>query len=68
MMIAVRYRDGSYDRVKASSLDHLLATNQVELFWRSSGPVLVGRDPIRKQRVVEPYWGKDRRAAERLAV
>lgn len=62
MLIPVRYRDGTYDRIRAVCLDRLIATNRVEVFWRSSGPVIVGLDPVRGQRDPASYRGIERRA------
>jgi len=62
MMIAVRFKDGTYDRVKDSYLDRLIGANKVEIFWRSSGPVLVGRDPVRGRSNAGCYRGVERRA------
>jgi hypothetical protein len=61
MMISVRYKDGTYDRVKDVYLDHLIGANKVEVFWRSSGPVVVGRDPVRGQANASLYRGVERR-------
>lgn len=62
MMIPVRYKDGSYDRVKDVYLDYLIGANKVEIFWRSSGPVVVGRDPVRGKDGSSFYRGLERRA------
>ncbi|ABA89003.1 hypothetical protein Pcar_1760 [Syntrophotalea carbinolica DSM 2380] len=61
MMISVRYKDGTYDRIKNIYLDYLIATNKVDVFWRSSGPVVVGRDPVRGQQNTSFYRGVERR-------
>jgi hypothetical protein len=47
MMIRVMYSDGRFDLIKPSALDHLLAQNCLASFQRSSGWVVVGRDPLR---------------------
>jgi hypothetical protein len=64
MMIPVRYKDGTYDRVKDIYLDYLIGANKVDVFWRSSGPVVVGRDPVRGQRNSSFYRGTERRARD----
>lgn len=61
-MIPVRYKDGTYDRVKDVYLDYLIGANKVDVFWRSSGPVVVGRDPVRGQYSSKIYRGLDRRS------
>jgi len=64
MMIPVRYKDGTYDRVKDIYLDYLIGANKVDVFWRSSGPVVVGRDPVRGQSNSSFYRGTERRARD----
>jgi hypothetical protein len=61
MMISVQYKDGTYDRVKDLYLDQLIGANKVDVFWRTSGPVVVGRDPIRGKHNASLYRGVERR-------
>lgn len=62
MMISVRYKNGTYDRVDDHYLDQLIKAHKVEVFWRSSGPVVVGRDPIRGDHNSSLYHGVERRS------
>jgi hypothetical protein len=62
MMIPVQYRDGTYDRVKDLYLEQLISANKVDVFWRTSGPVVVGRDPIRGKHNSSLHHGVERRA------
>ena len=62
MMIRVMYSDGRFDLVKPSTLDLLLKQNSLASFKRSSGWVVVGRDPIRGSGGVA-YPGPERRVA-----
>lgn len=47
MMIRVMYSDGRFDMVKPSLLEQLLKQEAITSFKRSSGWVVVGRDPTR---------------------
>lgn len=62
MLISVRYKNGTYDRVSDQYLEQLIRSNRVEVFWRSSGPVVVGRDPIRGKQNSSLYHGVERRS------
>lgn len=60
MMIRIRYPDGKYDMVKVSRLDYLIAKKRISEFRRTTGWVIIGRDPIRKNKR-ESYRGPERR-------
>ena len=62
MMIRVMYSDGRFDMVKPSLLEKLLKEEAVTSFKRSSGWVVVGRDPIRGSGDAD-YRGTERRVA-----
>lgn len=62
MLISVRYKDGTYDRINEVYLDQLIRAQKIEVFWRTSGPVVVGRDPIRGQHNASLYRGIERRS------
>ena len=47
MMIRVMYSDGRFDMVKPGLLEQLLRQEAITSFKRSSGWVVVGRDPLR---------------------
>ena len=63
MMIRVMYNNGSFDMVKPALLDNLLGSQKVTSFKRSTGWVVVGRDPIRAASRSARYHGPERRAA-----
>ncbi len=63
MLIHVLYKDNRYDYVKGFMLDALIATERVVRFRRSSGWVIIGRDPVRKRADNKPFAGVERRAA-----
>jgi hypothetical protein len=48
MMIRVQYSGGEYDYVRPEILDKKLTTGEIKKFSRSTGWVVVGRDPIRE--------------------
>ncbi len=47
------------DSVPPHVLDHMLVSGEVHAFERSTGWVMVGRDPIRS--AIRPYYGFERR-------
>lgn len=47
MLIPVIFNDGRQDMVKPFVLDQLIETKVIASFHRSSGWVVIGRDPIR---------------------
>jgi len=60
MMIRVMYNDGRFDMVKPDRLDDLIEKEVVTSFKRSTGWVVVGRDPIRNSGRAD-YGGAERR-------
>lgn len=60
MMIRIRYPDGRFDMVKGTRLEYLIATKRISGFRRSTGWVVIGRDPIRKNSE-GAYCGPERR-------
>ena len=49
MIIAVKYADGTTDRVQTMLLDRLIRSGAITRFRRTSGWVVIGQDPIRRQ-------------------
>jgi hypothetical protein len=49
MIIAVKYADGTTDRVQTMLLDRLIRSGAITRFRRTSGWVVIGKDPIRQQ-------------------
>jgi hypothetical protein len=62
MMIRVMYSDGRFDLVKPATLGLLLNRNALASFKRSTGWVVVGRDPLRGAGGCA-YLGPERRLA-----
>lgn len=63
VLIAVQYRNGSFDMVKEAMLDKLIAEQKISLFRRESGWVVVARDPVRRRNSSGRYYmGIERRA------
>ena len=60
MMIRVMYSDGRFDIVKPKLLEDLIEQEVVTSFKRSTGWVVVGRDPIRNSGITD-YGGAERR-------
>ena len=63
MLIRVMYDNGKFDMVKPQLLNSLLESRKVSSFKRSSGWVVVGRDPVRCMRLTTDYKGPERRVA-----
>jgi len=62
VLIAVQYRNGTFDMVKSKILDELISRESVALFRRASGWVVVDRDIVRRaERSDRYYMGVDRR-------
>ncbi|SNB44731.1 GSU3473 family protein [Geobacter sp. DSM 9736] len=59
MMIRVLYKDNTSGMVKDYLLDDLINSGKIVAFFRSSGWVAVGRDPVRK--ATETFDGAERR-------
>jgi hypothetical protein len=51
MIIKVIYTDNTQGMVDDSQLDTLISSDQIISFRRSSGWVVVGRDPVRCKRI-----------------
>ena len=62
MMIRVMTNDGRFDMVKHTFLGQLLERENLSSFKRSSGWVVVGRDPVRIPSG-KNYQGPERRVA-----
>lgn len=60
MLIRVRYKDGRIELIPSNNLDELIVMSEIERFERSSGWVIVGKDPIRST-LRGHYTGKERR-------
>lgn len=61
MMIRIRYPDGRFDIVKATRLDFLIESEEIEGFKRANGWVVLGKDSVRGQTEHEFYSGTERR-------
>lgn len=59
MMIRVLYKDNTSGMVRDYALDELISSNKIVAFYRTSGWVAVGRDPVRRRS--EPFAGPERR-------
>ena len=63
MLIAVQYRDGTFDMVKSKMLDELINREGIALFRRASGWVVVDKDVVRRtERADRYYMGLERRS------
>lgn len=63
MLIAVQYRDGTFDMIKSNMLDELITREGIALFRRTSGWVVVDRDVVRRtERSDRYYMGVERRS------
>lgn len=60
MMIRVMYSDGNFDIVKPGLLHRLIEQESIAGFKRSTGWIVIGRDPIRTDRTTS-YSGPERR-------
>lgn len=60
MMIRVLYTDNTSGMIKDYLLDELISSGKIVAFYRSSGWVAVGRDPVRKD-APPSYNGQERR-------
>ena len=60
MLIRVRYKDGRIDLVPSEKLDEMIVMSEIEGFERSSGWVVLGRDPLRST-LRGRYFGPERR-------
>ncbi len=62
MAILVQYANKTYDVVRNSDLDELIATKKIVAFRRSTGWVDISKDPILGQGVSGTYRGSERRS------
>ena len=62
MLIRVMHNEGYYDYVKPQLLDRLIETDEIISFYRESGVVVLGIDPVRASQETS-YAGAERRVA-----
>ncbi len=62
MLIRILRNKGCFDYVKPQVLDRLIETEEILSFYRASGPVVLGVDPVRKSKS-QAYAGEERRLA-----
>jgi hypothetical protein len=48
MLVRILRNKGYYDYVKPQMLDRLIETEEIVRFYRASGPVVLGVDPVRR--------------------
>ena len=48
MLISVLYNNNTYDTIKSKRLEELIVSGSITKFYRSSGWVTIGVDPMRK--------------------
>jgi len=61
MLIQVKYRDGTYGRIRSEDLDALIQSGDIVMFQRSSGWASIDDGPLR-QNQDRVYCIPDRRA------
>lgn len=61
MLVRVRYSTGTYDYVSPTSMDKLIQSDAITLFFRSGSWVTIGVDPIRGLEPSAIYDGPERR-------
>jgi hypothetical protein len=62
MLVRILRNKGYYDYVKPQMLDRLIETEEIVRFYRASGPVVLGVDPVRSTQN-KAYVGDERRLA-----
>ena len=62
MLVRILRDKGYYDYVKPQMLDRLIETEKIVSFYRTSGPVVLGVDPVRRSQNTA-YVGDERRLA-----
>lgn len=62
MLVRILRNKGYYDYVKPQMLDRLIETEEIISFYRTSGPVVLGVDPVRRAEN-KSYTGEERRLA-----
>ena len=60
MLVRVMHNNGNYDYVKPQLLDRLIDEKKITSFYRQSGVVVLGVDPVRAAKNL-PYDGIERR-------
>jgi hypothetical protein len=60
MLVRILRSKGCYDYVKPQMLDRLIETEEIVSFYRASGPVVLGVDPVRSSQS-KAYAGDERR-------
>ena len=62
MLVRILRNKGYYDYVKPQMLERLIETEEIVSFYRNSGPVVLGVDPVRSSQS-KAYAGNERRFA-----
>ncbi len=62
MLVRILRNKGYYDYVKPQMLERLIETEEIVSFYRNSGPVVLGVDPVRSSQS-KAYAGDERRFA-----
>ncbi len=62
MLVRILRNKGYYDYVKPQMLDRLIEAEVIVSFYRTSGPVVLGVDPVRGSQS-KAYVGDERRLA-----
>lgn len=62
MLVRVLHNKGYYDYVKPQMLDRLIETKEIISFYRTTGPVVLGIDPVRSSQH-KSFQGSERRLA-----
>jgi hypothetical protein len=62
MLVRILRNKGYYDYVKPQMLDRLIETEEIVSFYRTSGPVVLDVDPVRRAPNTS-YAGDERRLA-----
>ena len=62
MLLRILHNEGYYDYVKPQMLDRLIETKEIISFYRTTGVVVLGIDPVRSPRK-KSYVGDERRLA-----
>ena len=62
MLVRILRNKGYYDYVKPQMLERLIEAEEIVSFYRNSGPVVLGVDPVRSSQS-KAYAGNERRFA-----
>lgn len=70
MTIRVLYKDNTYDIISAFTLQRLIESQKIRMFYRYSEKrwVAIGQEPIRKRMHRDYYSGPERRMADSVAL